>query len=225
MCYKHFAMKIIIILLITLMVAPILNAQDDAPRYYENKADSLLQLASETLASFASWYIRFEYTMENTQYDDRETLSGELYTRGDSYHMKLGDNLFISDGHTVWSYLANIHEVHINLAEYVEDAPTPTSVLGNFSEEFRSRWIRTEIYRDKSVHLIDMIPNTPQAFFKYRVAVDHNNHQIIYTTAYDRQGGTYQYEITHMNTRPEIPAGLFSFDPASLPGVEVVDLR
>lgn len=225
MIYKDLYMRIsFFILLITLNLGQ-LHSQEAPPRYYEELADSLLQLASQTIGAYPSWFIRFDYIMENTQSDTREQLSGKLYTKGDSYHMKLGDNLFISDGHTVWSYISDIHEVHINLAEYVEDALTPTSILENFSEAFRSRWIRTEPHKRKTVHLIDLVPDSPQAFFKYRVALDQSSHQIVYTRAYDRHGGTYHYEITHMSTNPDIPQGLFKFDVALFPGIEVVDLR
>lgn len=218
-------MRSILLILIITLNATHLQAQDPPPRHYEELADSLLKLAGKTLVAYESWYIRFDYTMENSQFDTSELLKGELYTKGDSYHMKLGDHLFISDGETVWSYLSDIHEVHINLAEYVEDALTPTSILKNFEEAFRSLWIRTELHKGKTVHLIDLVPNQHQEFFKYRLALDQSNYRIVYTTAFDRHGGTYHYEITQMTSNPVIPQNHFTFDIASFPGVEVVDLR
>ncbi len=200
--------------------------QDTSPqKVYEEKAEKILREASEEIKSHESLYIRFDFIVTNTEPDLQEQTDAWLYTKGDKYFMKVGYNQFISDGVTVWSFLEEVNEVHISMAEDAGETITPTSLLENFTADFRSKWIREERDGDKNVHIIDLVPNEPHAFFKYRVAIDDLSRQIRYTEAYDRQGGTYRYEITAFDPNPEIPENQFFFDPDQYPGIEVVDLR
>ncbi len=212
--------------LILLFSSAAITGQDTGTqRVYEEKAERILQEASEEIKSHESLYVRFDYIIANTEPGMKEHMDAFLYTKGDKYFMKIGYNQFISDGETVWAYMEEVNEVHISLAEDTEGAITPTSLLENFTEDFRSKWIGEERVGDKIVHIIDLVPNEPQAFFKYRVAIEDANRQIHYTKAYDRQGGTYRYEITAFNPDPGIPENQFVFNPAQYPGIEVVDLR
>ncbi|MFP4064389.1 MAG: LolA family protein [Bacteroidales bacterium] len=199
--------------------------QDDAPRMYEEKAEEILEEAGKVLRSYESLYVSFIYEMEDDTGDSGEQMNATLYSRGDQYHMCIGDNYFISDGEVVWTFMEDVNEVHISLAEDTEGAMTPTSVLDNFREEFRSAWLREEPYNNQTVHIIDMTPEEPQAFFKYRVAINKETHQLEYTQAYDRHGGIYRYAIETLEPNPEIPEGTFSFDPSAYPEIEVIDLR
>ncbi len=199
--------------------------QDDAPRMYEEKAEEILEEAGRVLRSYESLYASFIYQMEDGESGYEEEMDAILYTRGDQYHMRIGTNYFISDGEVVWTFMEEVNEVHISLAEDTEGAMTPTSVLDNFREEFRSTWLREESHNNQTVHIIDMMPQQPQAFYKYRVAINTTTHRLEYTQAHDRHGGIYRYNIEALEPNPDIPDGIFSFDPSAYPEIEVVDLR
>ena len=201
------------------------QSQDDPPRIYEEKAEEILEEAGRVLKSYGSLYISFVYRMEDDGSTYEEQTDAVLYTRGDQYHMRIGNNYFISDGEVVWTFMEEVNEVHISLAGDTEGAMTPTSVLDNFREEFRSTWLREEPHNGETVHIIDMIPEQPQAFYKYRVAINTENHRLEYTEAHDRHGGIYGYNIQSLEPDPDIPDGTFSFDPSAYPGIEVIDLR
>ena len=148
-----------------------------------------------------------------------------LFSKGEKYYMRIGLTHFISNGETVWTFLEEVNEVHISLAEMTEQAMTPAYFLKKFREEFQSRWIREENHYGRMVHIIDMVPVEPHAFYKYRLALDTESMDIAYTQAHDRQGNIIHYEISEFNTGGDIPDSLFEFDPADYPGIEVVDLR
>ncbi len=194
-------------------------------RIYEEKARQILKEASEKIRAHESLYIGFDYILEDTQTGSDEQTGGVLYTRGDKYYMQLGSHYFISDGETAWVFMEDVNEVHISLAEEADNTITPSSLLQNFATGFRSKWIREEIHDGKNVHIIDLVPIDPQAFFKYRLAIEDARKQLLYTEAHDRQGGIYRYEVRVYEPNPQLPEDQFVFDPGQYPGIEVVDLR
>ncbi len=217
-------MTALICFIFCMQLAAVQN-QDDPPRIYEEKAEEILEEAGQVLRSYESLYASFVYQMEDDGNAHDEETDAVLYTRGDQYHMRIGDNYFISDGEVVWTFMEEVNEVHISLAEDTEGAMTPTSVLENFRKDFRSTWIREEPHNNETVHIIDMIPEQPQAFYKYRVAINTESHRLEYTEAHDRHGGIYRYKIKSLEPNPEIPDEKFSFDPSAYPGIEIIDLR
>ncbi len=213
------------LLVITSVAHVYAGNQSQASRVYEEKGEQLMKRASEKIKALSSLKIDFTYVMENTTMNIHESMEGRLLSKGDKYRMNVGDNLFVSDGITVWSYMEEIDEVHISLAENTEGALTPTSLLEEFGTQFRSTFIRQEQHSGKLVDIIDLVPRDTQMFFKYRVALDANSQMMVYAIAYDRHNGTYTYSIKNYESNIPIADSLFSFSPSSYPGVEVIDLR
>ena len=212
--------------LIALLLSATLYAQTDHQPRAEQIANELLTKASSKIKSFRTMEVEFTYKMENTSMEIVESMSGKVYSKGDKYRMIVGDNVFISDGKTVWNYLDDMYEIHINYVENMEGGLTPTTLLDNFDEEYRGRFVRQESFNGKTVDIIDLIPNTPQSFFKYRVALNANDHMLVYTIAYDRHGGTYTYTLGKTRTNHEIDDKLFVFNRADFPAdVDIIDLR
>jgi outer membrane lipoprotein carrier protein len=218
-------MKKYISLTFLLLFSVSLFAQSQEDRAAEAKGEQLLKEASQHIKSFRALKIQFTYEMENSGQNVKETMKGELLSQGDRYNMSLSGNLFISDGTNTWSYLEEMNEVYVNLLENTEGGLTPTSILNEFETQFKAKHIRQETHKGKRVEVIDLVPTTPQAFYKYRVALDAASKMLVYTIAYDREGGTYTYNMDRVETNPTIPAGQFTFTASRFPGVEVIDLR
>jgi outer membrane lipoprotein carrier protein len=202
-----------------------LSAQTAQERAYEQKGEELLQEAARKLKSYNSMKIDFTYEMVNETQNISESMKGTLIAKGDKYHMEVAGNAFISDGVTVWSYLEDMDEVHINLVENTDGGLTPTSLLEDFETQFRSKFIRQERHNGRMVDIIDLVPTQPQAFFKYRIALDASTKLIAYTAAYDRHGGIYTYHVDRFQPNPSVNDALFTFKPGDYPGIEIIDLR
>lgn len=211
-------------LIVLILVGSPLFAQEHQTQY-EIKGTELVNKASEKIRSYSALKIEFTYEMLNNEMDIDESMSGILFSAGDKYHMEVGGNLFISDGESIWNYIDDMEEVQISNAEDVEGEMNPTSILDDFEEHFRATFIRQDAHNGKRVDIIDLVPNTPQSFFKYRLALDARTNMVVYSAAYDRHGGTFTYFIDKIEENPQIPAGLFSFDESKYPGVFVNDLR
>ncbi len=189
----------------------------------EEKGKELLRLASEKVRSYRSLRASFTYEMDSQGVKER--MDGILYTAGDKYHMKVGENIFMSDGTTSWTILGDLDEVHIDLVANADGGITPTALLAEFESGFRATFIRQERVNGRNADLIDLVPSQTQAFFKYRLAIDAADQSLIYTIAYDRSGGTYTYRINRLEPNVSIPPSLFVFNRANYPGMDIIDLR
>jgi outer membrane lipoprotein carrier protein len=192
----------------------------------ETKAADLLKKASNKIKAFTTMEVNFSYVMENSQMGINESLSGKVFSKGDKYRMTVGDNIFISDGKTVWNYLDELDEIHINTVENSEGGLSPTALLSDFATQYQAKFIKQESHKGKMVDIIDLVPNTPQSFYKYRVALDARDQMLVYTIAYDRHGGTYTYTIENIKPNQPIPDTRFVFNRNEFPAdVDIVDMR
>ena len=191
----------------------------------EIKGTELVKKASDKLKSFSSIRMEFSYEMEIQSLNMKEQMNGTLVSKGDKYHMTVGDNLFISDGTTSWAYMDDLDEVHISLVADSESAINPTRILEEFDTQFRATFIKQERHEGKTVDIIDLVPLSPQVFFKYRIALDAGNQMMEYAIAHDRDGGSFTYRINRFDTNVNVADNLFTFLPSQYPGVEIIDLR
>ncbi len=213
-----------LLLLLLISLTPF-GHQEGQPRVFEEKAEKMLDEAGRQLQAYDALSIRFDYVIEDTQLGTIEKMDGWLTTKRDKYYMKAGSNHFVSDGETLWTYMEDVNEVHISLAEYTDDLITPTSLLDDHSSRFRSKWIREERYNAHTVHIIDLAPREADIFYKYRLAIKDGSLEIVYTEAYDRHGSIYRFTVTEFVYDAGLSDDQFVFDPDEHPDIEVVDLR
>jgi outer membrane lipoprotein-sorting protein len=201
------------------------NAIANQSRPAELKGENLVKEASKAIKANKSYQISFTLETENALKEGKETNKGVLITSGDKYYMEMAGNLFVSDGINTWAYFKEINEVRIDLLENNSDNPTPTSLLNDFEKKFRAKHIGQETYKGRSIEIIDLLPKSAYVFHKVRIAVDSRTKMMVYTIAYDREGGTSKFDFDKVEINPTIPKDKFKFNSASYRGIEVVDLR
>ena len=199
------------------------NAEQQSP--YTEKAIDILNEARQKLNTHDALLINFTFSASEAFFDMDDEMDGYMYAKQDKFYIKSGTTHFLSDGTIAWTYLESVNEVHISMLEDSETVITPKSLLENFTETFNPLWIRKENDTGQELHVIDMVYIEPLSFQKYRIAIEESTGFLKYISAFDLQGNTYTYYITSTVVNPEIPEGLFTFDPEKHPGIEVVDLR
>ncbi len=197
------------------------------PERYEEKANQILSEASQKLLVHDAMKMTFNYRMKSEHHGEEDPVKGYILTSNDRYYLKVGEHHFISDGETAWSFLEDVGEVHISLAETTDEALSPASVLDNFQDDYSSKWIRSEPHGNGMLHIIDMVPQQPQTFYKIRLAIDDETKEVVYTEAHDRQGTVFRYDIEDIDTDPELSENTFVFDAGDYPemDLEIIDLR
>jgi len=191
----------------------------------EVRGANLVREASKAIKVNDSYRITFTLEMENSSLNTKETDNGVLIIGGDRYFMEVGGNIFVSDGTTSWSYFRETNEVHIDLLENNPENPTPTSILNDFERKFRARHIRQETHKGRSVEIVDLLPRSAHVFHKIRIAIDSRTNMLVYTIAFDREGGTTKFSFDRVEPNPVLTGDRFTFNPRNFPGIEVVDLR
>ncbi len=181
--------------------------------------------ASRAIKANDSYRINFTLEIENPSLKNKDTSRGLLIISGNRYYMEAAGNVFVSDGTTTWAYFKDNNEVHIDLVANNPEDPTPTSILGDFEKKFRAKHIKQETHKGRRVEVIDLLPKTAYIFHKVRIGMDSKTKMLVYTIAYDREGGSTRFEFDTLEANPTISHDRFRFNPNSYPGIEVVDLR
>ncbi len=209
--FKNLFISIVLILIISPLLSN--NQQERHITRYEVKGQEILKKASEKMKTGNDVLrIDFTYIIESDENDLYDTNTGKTFLHKKKYNILMDDYLYISDGHLALTFLKDVGEVHVNYLENVEQSMNPAQLLDDFKSHYRAKLIREENYNSKIVYLVDAIPNEPQAFFKYRVAVDSKNHELVFIKAYDRHGGTYKIQIDEIKRSSEIPEEKFEIN-------------
>ncbi|MGM0612805.1 MAG: LolA family protein [Bacteroidota bacterium] len=190
----------------------------------DTKSKEILNKANSKLESYQDVSIKFSYNMDNNENDIHEEKSGSAWIKNDMYRINIEDQVIISDGETVWSFLPESKEVQVASANENDDN-NPLKVLSNWEDKYRSKYIRSESIAGKMIDIIDLVPKEGKSFFKVRVRINQKNNQLVSSTVYDKNSTTYTYIIEEFKTNNNLPDSKFKFNKSDHPDVEVIDLR
>ena len=196
------------------------NAQID-----DTKAKTTLDAVSAKMKSYTTMKIDFTYSMVNDKTKVNESKSGTIQIKGSKYHLEIGGQVVFCDATTVWTYLKDDNEVNVNNASTQEDATNPTTILNNYSKNFKPKFIKEEVQGGKTIAVIDMTPTKAKSYYKVRLNIDKIAQQIVSTSVYDKNGSTYTYTVTKFASNLPMVDALFTFVKANYPGVQVNDMR
>ncbi|MCF8332408.1 MAG: outer membrane lipoprotein carrier protein LolA [Bacteroidales bacterium] len=190
----------------------------------DSKSKDILNNAGAKFENHDDVRIEFTYNMTNDEYDIHEEYSGKAWMKKEKYKIDLKKQIIMSDGETIWTYLPGSKEVQVASADE-NDENNPLKILTNWEENYRSKYIRTEIVSGHTIDIIDLVPQEGKSFYKVRVRIDQNSKQLISSSIYDKNGTTYTYIIEEFKTNSGLPDSTFRFNKSEHPGVEVIDLR
>jgi outer membrane lipoprotein-sorting protein len=211
--------KIALIPFIILLGVGILSAKDQ-------KAKSILDKVSEKTRSYTSITANFDFIMENTQVNLKETSSGTLITQGDKYKLSISGIDIISDGVTQWTYMKDAKEVSITGANSSEEEMiNPATIFTIYEKGFEFSYLGEVIENGKKVDKVDLVPTNNQEFTRVVLNIDKTNQQIVEASMYGTDGNRYIIKVNQMETTKRYPESTFVFDPKKNPGVTVIDMR
>ena len=192
---------------------------------HDNKAKAILDKVTKKTESYSSMKIDFTYTIENKSADIYESKEGTIVLMGNKFRLNIAGQLVISDGMTVWTYLAEAEEVQLNSVEEDDESINLNKILTSYSKDYKSRFIKSTVEDGINVQVIDLVPTEGKSYFKVRLVIDENKSQILKSTIYDKNGSTYTYKINKFEVNPVVSEKDFTFNSAEYPDVEVIDMR
>ncbi len=214
--------KILFFALIT-MIGLQLTAQDNDKG--DRKSNEVLEKLTARTESYKTIEVEFVYKMENTEAGIDESTEGKLIVEGDKYRLNIAGQTVISDGSTLWTYIADAEEVQINSLEDSEESISPNKLLSSYNEEYRSKFIKEDFIYGTTAYIIDLTPIEGKSYYKVRLIIDKEKDQLLEATIFDKNGSTYSYVIRKFTPNVDVPATTFSFDKSEFPDADVIDMR
>lgn len=189
------------------------------------RSEEVLREFSEKTESYESIKAEFTYKMENREAGINESKDGVIWISGDKYHLSIAGQVVISDGTTLWTYLRDADEVQVNTVEEDSESLTPSSLLTSYDDDYKSKFIKETFLYGTTVNIIELIPMEGKTYYKVRLVIDKDSHQLHEAAIFDKNGSTYSYVIKSFEPNINPEPGKFTFDPGDYPEVEVIDMR
>ncbi|MFT4093490.1 MAG: outer membrane lipoprotein carrier protein LolA [Niabella sp.] len=191
------------------------------------KAKAILDQVSAKFKTYTSLVANFSYQITNAAGKVMATKKGTVQMKGSKYAIDLGGNKIMSDGVTVWNYDPSAKEVTVNSANASENTISPQKLFTDFyNKDFKYVLDKDSKVGGRDVNKIVMQPlDRNKPIERLYIAIDKATKNIISTTVIEKSGNRYVYSLSNFKPNSSIADGVFSFDKAKYPGVEVVDLR
>src|SRR6185503_13069650 len=191
------------------------------------EAKVILDNVSAKFKTYKSVTANFTLTIADGNNKVQGTKKGIVYIQGSRYRVSISDQEIYSDGDNIWTYDKSANEVQVTKFDPDANTITPQKMFTNFyDKDFLYKLNGETKQGGKTIQEIELTPvDKTKAFFKVLVDVDKKTKSIISTKVFQKTGDRYTYTITSMKTNTNLPDGLFVFNPADHPKVEVIDLR
>lgn len=213
--------KLLIIcgLIVFFALNQILVAQPD------KKAEQLLKNVVDKMASYENLKADLSYTMVNKEMDINEKKTGVIYVKGDSYRIEMEGQVIISDGKTVWTYLAESDEVMVSDVDESDENISPNRILTSYDKNYKAKFDSDNKYKNSDLKLINLKPNEGKQFEKLSMLVNEKTLSLDNFSVYDKGGNIFTYYIINLEHNLNLPANTFTFRTEDYPDVEVIDMR
>lgn len=217
-------MKQLIFSLITVFVLTIPAALQSQSR--DKQASEILEEMTNKTKAYKSISLEFNYQMENPDANINETTTGKATMSGDKYRLEIAGQTIISDGKNVWTVLSDAKEVQINDVAEGDDVFTPTKLLTNYSDQYKSKLIpKVTTLHGKNVHALELTPNQKKSFDKVQLYIDKDKMQLFVIEIFDQSGSKYTYKISKFDTNMPVDEKSFVYSEKEFPGFYVIDMR
>ena len=209
-----------IIIAFILLSIQLLNAQ-----VIDKKSIAILDDVSNKTKTYKTIKIEFTYKLENKSDNTNESKDGMVLIKGDKYNLDISGQNVICDNKTIWTYIKEADEIHINNVNPEEEGISFNKLLTNYNKDFRSKLIKQDKLNNEDVYIIDLMPIKGKNYHRVRLTISVQKKQILNATIYDKNGSTYSYIVKKFTTDLNLKDDLFTFKTSDHPKAEVIDMR
>lgn len=191
----------------------------------DKRAGEILDAMSKKYQAIPSFTAQFAYTLESPSAGINETYQGDVFVKGDKYHLNTGEQEIINNGTTVWTYLKESNEVNIADYEPEADEITPSKIFNIYKQGYKYTFVEELKENGQTYEVVDLVPEDKNSqIFKVRLTVNKKDNSLRNFKAFEKSGNRYVYNVENLKPA-EIDDTVFAFDKSKYKGVEVVDLR
>ncbi|MCC7332078.1 MAG: outer membrane lipoprotein carrier protein LolA [Flavobacteriales bacterium] len=212
-------MKKVILLIIVSIFTIQTQAQEDL------KAKQILDKLSSKTKAYTSIKATFQLIISSKKDGLNETQDGSIQIKGNKYNLGIKGQEILSDGKTVWTYIKESDEVHINSIGSDESDGTlsPNKLFTLYETGFKYKYVEEK----NNIHTINLYPKdaNSKAFHRITLFIDKLKEEIKEVKVFGKDGSETTYRIKTFITNSPLADALFVFDKSKHPKVEVIDLR
>lgn len=208
------------LLSILLTVGP-LKAQDDA------KSKAIIDKLMAQAKTWKSFEADFTSRLQSTKDKVDVKQQGNMKVKGNKFRLVLDKNTIINDGKTLHTYSKESNEVTLSDPAEMDQELDPAKLVTQFENGFKSQFVEERTENGVVVQVIKLFPIDPskKAYHTVVLAVDKAKTQPRTIQVLYKDGNSVTYSLDKFHPNVELADGLFSFDKAKYPGVEVNDMR
>jgi len=213
--------KVLSLLLVSATLISVSAQAQDA------KAKTILDKVSSKFKSAKTMKADFTLTINGANGKSQGVKKGTFLMKGNKYKVDMSGQQIICDAKSVWTYMPANKEVQISAYNPAEQTISPAKLFsGAYEREYKYTYSGQKTIGGKKVDVIDLVPvNGSRSFTKVQLYVDPAASMVTGGNILEKNGGSYTYTIANVKSNAAIDDGTFTFNPATHPGVEVIDLR
>lgn len=210
-----------------IVIVLVINSMHSIQAQSKNKrASGILEEVTEKTKTYNSIEMEFDYRMENPDANINELTKGKVLVSGDKYRLDIAGQLVITDGETIWTVIEDAGEVQINEVFEDGDSFSPTKILSDYSEDYKSKLdSKVDELNGVGVYLLELTPKEEKTFQKVNLFIKRDEMQPYRMEIYDYNGSVYTYTITSFKTDLGVSDSDFTFSEDEYPDFDVIDMR
>lgn len=223
--------KLILLFILGSFTATLLQAQNTKrssnPVNSDPLAKSILDKMSAKFRSYKGVTAEFSVNIETAAGEKMGVNKGKVFMKGDKFKLVMGKDQVICDGQNVWSYAADINEVHLTKADPEAKQFTPQKLFSaSYGKEYLSKYNGERKVGTKTIQEIELTPtDKSKSYFKILLHIDKAASTLYGARVMESSGMRYLYNVVSIQGSSSLPDTHFIFDKSKFPGVEVIDLR
>ena len=199
-----------------------MSAQTGQAETLEQEALDTVQSNYEKILTFEAEFAQKSYVkmMDKTQHA-KGTVSIKKPGRMKWIYGAPDTQVLISNGKTLWHYVADEEQVTKIPIESIYSSNTPALFLagqGNFIQTFNVESVSLET---NPISITLTPKKDDQALTRLQLFANKKNYQITGSTVYDKLGNKTEIHFSKIKTNKDIPEKTFQFQAP--PGVEILD--
>lgn len=187
------------------------------------KAGQILNEVSKKYKSYKTFKADFSYVLESPAAGKNETITGEIYVKGEKFRLNLGSQEIYNNGSTVWTYLKEENEVTISNYEPDPEEITPSNIYTVYQKGYKYLLLE----ETPTNQVIDLIPEDKnKKIFKIRITIAKKDKSIKSWKMFEKSGNRYIYNVTKFLPNPQgVDDKFFVFDKAKYKDCSEVNLQ
>lgn len=193
------------------------------------KAKAVLEKLRNKYEAFKTLEIDFDLEIEIPE-QPIEVQEGHLIQQGNKYRLKLKDRTMVSDGESVWLYLAKQKEVQINNVEEESEEGvfnSPKDLLAAYQWK-NHVYVLTDEFTENGrlIQQIEFKPTDRSAdYSKVRLTIDKKTNDIVRIKTFNKDGSRFTLKVNRIAPNKNYPPNTFTFTKAECPDCHWEDLR